>query len=670
LSAERRCAPLQLSRHAAPSRNLHAQDAPGAQGGPEKQLSLEGIAAPRLGRWDGSSAGEPWAEESRDFLRSLAIGKAVTFRLETAGPGGRETASVFMSDLNLSQTCVAAGWARARGDPVSELLAQAEQAAAAAQLGLWCKQPAPPVQLKAADVEALSAPVTALVESVLNGATFRFTLPQSREFCTGLLAGVQCPSMGKKPVSDGADPVVEPFAREAKAFSEGRVLHRLVLLTPCGVDAYGTLCCSLSFEPPGGEAPLLLAEALLRAGLARVSERTLHMLPPGAAPLLRAAEGEAVQSRLAQWQSLTPPTSGAAAAPFAAHVLEVLSGDLLLLADSASGEEHRVSLSSTRAPRIGNARKGEPPASWALASKEFLVQHLLGKTVVVQPDFLRRLGGAEEEVERTLQCATVFETRPRPGGGPPQRRSVAELLVAHGLALVARPRPGEERAPRHEQMLAAEEQARAAKRGMHGAPEEALPAQPTLQDVSRDAGRARAFLSTLQRAGRSQARVDFCLSASRLKLLLVGKERLLLLFSPAGIRCPRAGDAGAAEALAFVRRTLLQRDVEVEIESLDKKGVFVGALHYSSALGPRTPLARTLVEAGLATVVGSHPVGLVLREAEAKARDARLGLWKDWEPSAEVEPAEEGEDDEEALSPSAKDYLHHGGGFNFGDYLR
>jgi len=53
---------------------------------PEKLISLTGITAPRLGNRNGTPD-QPYAWASRDFLRRLCIGKAITFVIESAGAG-------------------------------------------------------------------------------------------------------------------------------------------------------------------------------------------------------------------------------------------------------------------------------------------------------------------------------------------------------------------------------------------------------------------------------------------------------------------------------------------------------------------------------------------------------------------------------------------------------
>jgi len=81
--------------------------------------------------------------------------------------------------------------------------------------------------------------------------------------------------------------------------------------------------------------------------------------------------------------------------------------------------------------------------------------------------------------------------------------------------------------------------------------------------------------------------VDYVLSGHRLKLY-VPKENVSIAFAPSGVRTPaRAQAAGprgpavvgepyADEALAFTREHFMQRDVEFEVESMDKGACRMG----------------------------------------------------------------------------------------------
>ena len=64
---------------------------------PEKTLTLAGIIAPRLGRHyakdESGMKDEPWAWESKEMVRKMCVGKAVSFRSEpTKGSTSREYA--------------------------------------------------------------------------------------------------------------------------------------------------------------------------------------------------------------------------------------------------------------------------------------------------------------------------------------------------------------------------------------------------------------------------------------------------------------------------------------------------------------------------------------------------------------------------------------------------
>ena len=86
-------------------------------------------------------------------------------------------------------------------------------------------------------------------------------------------------------------------------------------------------------------------------------------------------------------------------------------------------------------------------------------------------------------------------------------------------------------------------------------------------------------------------------------------SRYILSFIPAyhriGIRAPRGARSASEksepygnEAAEFATRRYMQRDVEIEIETTDKSGGFIGALY----LNKNENAAVTLVSEGLATV--------------------------------------------------------------------
>merc|ERR1711871_1195084 len=87
-------------------------------------------------------------------------------------------------------------------------------------------------------------------------------------------------------------------------------------------------------------------------------------------------------------------------------------------------------------------------------------------------------------------------------------------------------------------------------------------------------GKAKEFLPFLQRQDRLKAVVEYVVNGARFKLR-IPKENCTINFALAGVRCPgRARDGQPAEpfaeeALSMSRLKFLQRDVEVEVETMD-----------------------------------------------------------------------------------------------------
>ncbi|BGP28262.1 hypothetical protein JCM10295v2_007249 [Rhodotorula toruloides] len=91
---------------------------------PEKVLHLADLTAPRLGTRDRDD--EPWAFESRDFLRSLVVGKEVSFSISYTVPSDSnpsqplEFGIVYVvnptdgSEVDVAAELVRSGWAKVR----------------------------------------------------------------------------------------------------------------------------------------------------------------------------------------------------------------------------------------------------------------------------------------------------------------------------------------------------------------------------------------------------------------------------------------------------------------------------------------------------------------------------------------------------------------------------
>nr|CAL38976.1 TUDOR protein with multiple SNc domains [Picea abies] len=680
---------------------------------PEKTITLSSLMAPKLARRGGID--EPFAWESREFLRKLCIGKEVTFRVDYTVPSiGREFGSVFLGDKNVALTVVSEGWAKVRdqgpqkaeASPYLAELLRLEEQAKTQSYGRWTKTPGaaeasirdlPPSAIgDPSNFDAMSLlsankgkPMEALVEQVRDGSTVRVYLLPTFQFVQVFMAGIQSPSMGRRPavvetpapteiVSDETDGEVEsssslttaqrlaastavanevlpdPYAKEAKHFTEIRVLNRDVRIVLEGVDKFSNLIGSVYY--PDGDVAKDLALELVENGLAKYVEWSASMMEEDAKRRLKNAELQAKKDHLRIWINYVPPPSNSKAIrddKFTGKVVEVVSGDCIVVADDSAPygsplAERRANLSSIRAPKIGNPRRDEKPAPYAREAKEYLRSRLIAKEFYVTMEYARKVSMTDGPAppppssgtadSRIMDFGSVFLQSPlktevedvvptMTSSSHPEGVNVAEMVVARGFGTVIRHRDFEERSNFYDALLAAESRAMQGKRGIHSARES--PVMHITDLLMAPAKKTKDFLPFLQRTKRQTAIVDYVLSGHRFKLL-IPKATCAIAFSFSGVRCPGRDEPYADEAIAFMRRKILQRDVEVEIETVDRTGTYLGSLWES-----KTNMAAVLLEAGLAKL---HPFfstektvdGHLLIQAEENARKQRLKVWENY----------------------------------------
>ncbi|GAV82791.1 SNase domain-containing protein/TUDOR domain-containing protein [Cephalotus follicularis] len=685
---------------------------------PEKTITLSSLIAPRLARRGGID--EPFAWNSREYLRKLCIGKEVSFKVDYAVPAiGREFGSVFLGDKNVAMLVVAEGWAKVReqGQQKGEVspflpeLIRLEEQAKQQKIGRWSEVPAvvgasirslPPSAIgDPSNLDAMGlltankgSPMQGIVEQVRDGSTVRVYLLPDFQFVQVFVAGIQAPSMGRRAASESvaktdiasdepngdvpAEPrapltsaqrlavsaasstevASDPFAEEAKYFTETRTLNRDVRIVLEGVDKFSNLIGSVYY--PDGESAKDLAQELVENGLAKYVEWSANMMEEDAKRRLKTAELQAKKSRLRIWTNYVPPASNSKAIHdqnFTGKVVEVVSGDCIIVADDSIPygsplAERRVYLSSIRCPKMGNPRRDEKPAPYAREAKEFLRTRLIGRQVNVQMEYSRKVGmtdaptvGAGAADSRAMDFGSVFLTSPTKvegddastasstAGNQQGGANIAELLVARGYGTVIRHRDFEERSSYYDALLAAESRAVSGKRGIHSAKDP--PVMHITDLTTASAKKARDFLPFLQRSRKIPAVVEYVLSGHRFKLL-IPKETCSVALSLSGVRCPGRDEPHSDEAIALMRRKIMQRDVEIEVETVDRTGTFIGSLWES-----RTNMAVSLLEAGLAklqTSFGSDriPDAHLFDQAERSAKMKKLKIWENFVEGEEV----------------------------------
>ncbi|KAH0931223.1 hypothetical protein HID58_008340, partial [Brassica napus] len=650
---------------------------PGAP--PEKAITLSCLMAPKMARRGGKD--EPFAWESKEFLRKLCIGKEISFRVEykVEALAGREFGSVFLGTQNVAKLVVQNGWAKVREpgqqnqgkvDPtyVTELLQLQEQASQEG-VGCWSKVPGaaeasirdlPPSAIgDSAGFDAMGLlaankgkPMEGIVEQVRDGSSIRVYLLPEFQFVQVFVAGIQSPSMGRRNTNGNVVETVpdessgdasgesskapltsaqrlaasaaassvevsaDPFAAEAKYFTEHRVLSRDVRIVLEGVDKFNNLIGSVHYSD--GEAVKDLGLELVENGLAKYVEWSANMMEEEAKRKLKAAELKCKKDKVKMWANYVPPATNSKALHdqnFTGKVVEVVSGDCIVVADDA-------------------IPYGSPAAE---------------RRVIVQMEYSRKVTPAEGAAptgagDRIMDFGSVFIPSPAKGdtqevaasaisGSQPAGVNIAELLLSRGFGNVVRHRDFEERSNHYDALLAAESRALSGKKGIHSAKES--PVMHITDLTVAAAKKAKDFLPSLQRIRRIPAVVEYVLSGHRCKLY-IPKLTCSIAFAFSGVRCPGRGEPFSDEAISVMRRRIMQRDVEIEVETVDRTGTFLGSMWES-----RTNVATVLLEAGLAkmqTSFGADRIveAHILEQAERSAKNQKLKVWENYVEGQEV----------------------------------
>eukprot|EP00033_Pygsuia_biforma_P002658 GCRY01002939.1.p1 GENE.GCRY01002939.1~~GCRY01002939.1.p1 ORF type:complete len:876 (+),score=287.00 GCRY01002939.1:62-2689(+) len=608
---------------------------------PEKEITLSGILAPKLARRE-NQVEEPFAFDSREFLRKQCIGKVVTFEIEKKHnpsikrdfgkvlihkhDGEKEDVAILL----LKQGLVKMRWAeddeKAQAFPDFEAFLAAQKEAQEAKKGLWSEKTDAGVRninwsdYNAKDLYESSKGKTlkGIVEWVRDGSFARIMLLPGMIYIPCFFTGIQCP--GFKRSDNGEGDVAAPFAHEAKIYTEVRILHREVSVVLDGIDSFGNFYATVTL-PQGN-----IALSLLKAGLANLVVRTAQLTADINA--FRVAEKAARDKRLKIWADYVPPESDATALvkkDFVGKVVEVVSGDTMVVL-KPNNAEVMVHFASLRAPRM---KRDERDEDWAFEALEFLRKKCIGKKVSVQLDYSKP---DSKGTERSY--ATFFL----------EKLNLGVALVEAGLVDVVKHRGAEHEFSRtYDDYLLAETKAK--EKGIAKYGKKPAPAH-LVNDISRDAAKAKQMLGFLQRTGRQRAVVEFVFSASRYKVRLL-KDHCSIILGIAGIKSPMVNrrepaksEPHAQESLAFARHTLMQHEVEVDIHTVDKAGCFIGE---ASVRGDN--VAVLMLREGVAMIQGfsAERLGNVgaLERAQESAQAAHRGVWVDWHDTtvtAEAEP--------------------------------
>lgn len=495
-----------------------------------------------------------------------------------------------------------------------------------------------------------------IVEQVRSGSTLRIRLTSTHDNILLLLAGIRAPTFNY-----ANDELSEPFSREAKFLTEHLLLHRDVTVTLQGIDKYNNF-----FGTVLDDQKRNISINLLDMGLAAFVDWSAASKADRTA--FADAETRAKSKKLRLWKNFKQAgsagadlsSSGGKSDVKTGKVVEIVNGSTIAVLGS-DGQIRKLSLASVSVPRLLRAdeledkpgeevsgKEKEKRASdrrnsaYAFDAKELLRSKLIGKSVKCIQDYVRPAYAAKES-KNNLPPKAFWSVYLKGD------KNVAIDLVREGLATVVPHGPNEARSSDFQSLIVAEKQAQKGKKGLH-APASKTPVRRVTDLSQQDAGKSAAFLASLKK-GKVAAIVDYVFTGARLKCYVPSQE-LLLSFALQGIiaeRVQRAEKPASKsvldiypptaaignQALHYSRSQLMQRDVELAVESADKGGNFLGTLYVNGS-----PYGTELVAHGLAKVhersAERAPNGSQLLAAQQRAKDNRTGLWVDYDPEVEA----------------------------------
>jgi len=623
----------------------------------ERILALTNIDAPRLARRPTPNAAatedEPYAWEAREFVRKMCVGKTVIGHV--VHTANREYGCLMVGDnpetgADVALALVEEGLAKCRENCQDAALTEAQERAKGAKKGMWADDGSAHVRKITWEVENPrnlvdkynGKPVPAVVEHVRDGTTLRCMLLPDFIQVTLMLSGVRSPATKLGPEGKPDPKMSDDYAIEAHYFTESRLLQRdveVILESSSNNNFVGSV-----LHPAGN-----IAEGLLKEGMAKCVDWSISKVT-GGPEKYRAAEKMAKDRKVRLWKNYTSTTSTISDKDkeFTGKVVEIVNGDALVV--KAGKAFKKIHIASIRPPRLedkdgeGNRtrQKGFRPLydiPFMYEAREFLRKKLIGHNVQVTVDYIQPArpsqGGEPDYPEKT--CCTVVI------GGV----NVAEALVSKGLATVVRyAADNDQRSSRYDELLQAEDKAIKTLKGLHD--KKNVP-KHKVNDMTGNLTKCKTFFPSLQRAGKLQGVVEFVASGSRFRVY-IPRETCILTFLLGGINCARStrtmpsgevqkGDAFGDECLLHVKEMIMQREVDIEVESMDKAGNFIGYMWVDN-----TNLSVHLVQEGFASMhftADKAAYGNMIKNAEDSAKGAKKRVWANYTPEDNAPTEEE-----------------------------
>lgn len=603
----------------------------------EHTLNLTGIQSPHPSNPSKSSTEEPYAYESRTYLRRLLAGKVCVYKTDYA-VNDRSYGQVFINKQNVAVELVKQGYAKVTYVPKGNEsiynssywneLKQAEEHAKKSKLNIWnttstkAKRALVNISDSTYDINAIKQAIktkkelTAVIEHVFNCSFFAVYIVDLNVYAKMNLRFIAIPNMRD-----------ELLVKTGKNFVERIALHQDVKIVIHNVDdmknIIGDIKCSR-----GSLAGQILKEGYSKIFIGNNTPCTTEELNE-----MKAYQQDAKLNRLRIWVNEPQNDNSANTIKLSSSndndnnnkdydnvkCLQVHSGDSITIINPTNNEQTRIFLSNIKAPSLAKANSLDNDQPWAFQSKEYLRKILIGKTITCIYDYSK---SPKESTSRKMNFYTVYL----------DSTCINALLVEKGFAFFSSFKI-EEGNPSKElnTIRSAELTAKEKKINIHSPKTPPIPSYSDL--ISANKNKKKEFISLLTNLHKQECVVEHCFSGHKLKLRIESKQCMIPL-SMVGIKTFTKDKNNTdlhnmfyQKALDYTMNAVLQRNGTCDVVNADRIGNYFGHFIYDNK-----NFAFELLSKGLAVVSENennpNPYYHEMLKYEAAAQEKKVGIWQ------------------------------------------
>eukprot|EP00792_Barthelona_sp_PAP020_P005861 TRINITY_DN2830_c0_g1_i1.p1 TRINITY_DN2830_c0_g1~~TRINITY_DN2830_c0_g1_i1.p1 ORF type:complete len:833 (+),score=253.98 TRINITY_DN2830_c0_g1_i1:39-2501(+) len=572
--------------------------------GEEIHFSLSDVGnTPKVGFAD--RVDEPYSFLGREFVRTRLIGKVVYY--EVTGQNDSHYFGIILlgDDRRLAEHVLAAGYTQIKvPDYMLENerilpLVEAENEAKSKKCGIWSEKNPNTAVRKMKYVlstreckELLGVTTRCVVEQIIspNFVRIMFKDPSTKGFHF-IETAVNIAGISSGPMRRNETPDVH--TKTAFDYLNDKMLHRDFQITFVKFDTNRNGLFAFYPSPAW--------ETILAKGLVRIDDYTVGLIPDYSNSL-RLSEKQGQTKKLGVWQNYEP-SAHINTAECECVVHEIVSGDLFRLG-YPDGTIRLFSLANVRAPAMGSSKKEPERLAWE--AREFMRHRLIGKKVMAFTEFSR----------------SIFDEDVGCGYLELNGKNMSVEGVKEGLLKVMHSKQGHPRTFCFDELLVAEIAAKDARLGLH-LPEDKQPRYRFVDIVHKTGGRE-TIMAELRRYKKMKGIVERVLAPSRFRVTIPDRNVLCNL----NLVEVRSNNDHTEEELAQISSYLLQKEIEIDVESMTKNGSLRGTLFFKNM-----NIALWLTEEGFVRVNNTDSViASRLFVLEEQARKAKRGLWKRFVP--------------------------------------